>query len=70
MEGIEKRKITKKYLNELSYQIIGKGKRIFCNDPIYCDFFETTIYSAYVRFNDERRELLDDIKKRGQIYNG
>jgi len=54
----------------LRFQIIGLGKRVFCSNPFASDLFETTTYSAYVRFNDERRELLDAIKKRGRILNG
>jgi len=55
----------------LRFEIISSGKRVFCRDSDLCDSFETTVYSAYVRFNDERRDLLNDIKKRGgQIFHG
>lgn len=52
-------------------EIINTGKRIYCNDRINCDLFETAIYSSYVHFNEDRQELLNDIKKRGgQILHG
>ncbi|CAN5252432.1 type II toxin-antitoxin system antitoxin [soil metagenome] len=52
------------------FQIISTGKRIYCRDKNSCDRFEMTVYSTYLRFNEERREILEDIKKRGRIYNG
>lgn len=51
----------------LRFQIISTGKRIYCQDSKICDAFETMVYSMYVRFNDERREILDSIKQRGRI---
>ncbi len=54
----------------LQFQIISTGKRIFSKNPLTCDLFETMVYSAYFYFNDERRSILEDIKKRGTIYNG
>lgn len=54
----------------MRFQIITSGKRLFCNDPFFCDMFETTAYSMYEKLNEERYELLEDIKKRGSIFNG
>jgi predicted nucleotidyltransferase len=54
----------------LRFQIVSTGKLIFCQNKQACDFFETLVYSSYIRFNDERREILDDVKKRGRIFNG
>ncbi len=47
------------------YQIIGKGKRIFCSDPAVCDRIENTYLSMYLRFNEERKELLEERKRYG-----
>lgn len=52
-----------------AFQITHEGKRIFCSKPFDCDLYETHVFSDYVRLNEERREILDDIKKRGRIYN-
>lgn len=52
------------------FHIISVGQRIYCNDLLACELFETIVYSAYVRFNEERKELLQDIQRRGRIFNG
>lgn len=54
----------------LRFQIISTGKRIYCNDQAVCDEFEMVAYSSYLRFNEERKEILEAIKNRGQIFNG
>lgn len=50
------------------FQIVSTAKRIYCKDKLACDCFEMTVYSAYLRFNEERREILQAIKQRGRIY--
>lgn len=52
------------------FQIISTGKRVYCRDKNICDNFEMIAYSSYLRLNEERKEILDDIKNRGQIFNG
>ena len=52
----------------LAYQIINEGKIIDCSDNKEKDFFENKIYSMYLRLNDTRKEILDNIKKRKGIY--
>lgn len=52
----------------LQFRIISTGKCIYCEDLKQCDAFASTVYSMYVRFNDERREILDEINRRGKIY--
>ena len=51
----------------LRAQIIQDGKRIYCSDKFRCDLFETDTLSDYLRFADERREILEDIKSRGKV---
>lgn len=52
----------------LQFQIINAGKCIYCRDKKGCEAFASAVYAMYIRFNDERREVLDEIKKRGKIY--
>lgn len=52
------------------FQIVSTGKLIFCQNKYVCDVFEMFVYSSYLRFNDERREILDAVKKQGRIFNG
>lgn len=50
------------------FQIISTGKRIYCSDANQCAYFEMLAYSMYYRFNEERKPLLDAIRKRGSIF--
>ncbi|MDH5546791.1 MAG: nucleotidyltransferase domain-containing protein [Gammaproteobacteria bacterium] len=49
-------------------QIAGEGKRIYCSDEIACENFEDYIFSSYARLNEERKDIIADIKKRGSVY--
>lgn len=48
-------------------QIMREGKRIFDTDGFKCDMFETEALTEYLRFNEERREVLEDVKSRGKV---
>lgn len=49
-------------------QAIAQGESIFCADETRCSEFENFVYSDYARLNEERREILDEIRKRGSVY--
>ena len=49
-------------------QIIYTGKKIFTANESDNAFFETYVFSDYIRLNEQRKEILLDIKKRGNIY--
>ena len=49
-------------------QIMQKGKLVYHADKFRCDMFETEALSNYVRFNEERKELLGEIKSRGKVF--
>ncbi len=51
----------------LKFQIIMTGRRIYCGDSYYADTFEMYTFSDYVRLNEERREILKVIQKRGTV---
>jgi predicted nucleotidyltransferase len=51
-------------------QVITTGKLIFCNDPAGCAVFETSALAKYAHLNEERREIISDIIKRGSVYGG
>jgi hypothetical protein len=38
-----------------------------CSDKFKCDLFETEALTDYLRFADERKEILEDIKSRGKV---
>ncbi len=52
----------------MRYQIIGYGKRIYCANENACAEFEILAISMYLRFNEERKPLLEAIHKTGKIY--
>jgi predicted nucleotidyltransferase len=49
-------------------QVVAGGKRIFCADATVCDRFEDLVFSSYARLNEERREILRDVKERESVY--
>lgn len=52
----------------MQWQIINTGKQIFCADIKKNAFFETYVLCDYIRLNEQRNLILEDIKKRGSIY--
>ncbi len=51
----------------LQKEIIETGNRIYCSDEFVCDLFETHVYSAYQKLNQERADILNDIIKSGRV---
>ena len=51
-------------------QVVSTGERLFCADRIRCDLFEGITLSSYARLNEERSEILRDIKARESVYGG
>lgn len=49
-------------------QVIHGGERVYCADEVACETFEDYVYSSYARLNEERREILRDITRRGSVY--
>ena len=49
-------------------QVIAHGRRLFCANVVQCDEFESRAFSQYARLNEERREILEDIRRRGSVY--
>lgn len=49
-------------------QIVTTGERLYCADARECDTFEDFVFSSYARLNEERREILRDIKLRESVY--
>ena len=49
-------------------QVIRGGERVYCADELACETFENYMYSSYARLNEERREILQDILRRGSVY--
>jgi predicted nucleotidyltransferase len=52
----------------LRAQIVGKGSVIFCNDENNLIEFNIKSLKEYAYLNDERKEIIDQIKERGKVY--
>lgn len=53
---------------DFRFVIISTSKRLYCLDQTFCDTFEMLSYSMYQRLEEERKLIIEDIKKRGSIY--
>jgi predicted nucleotidyltransferase len=49
-------------------QVVSKGKLLYQKSETDRECFEDYVYSAYLRLNESRREILQDIKNRGTVY--
>lgn len=49
-------------------QVIDSGKLLFDSDTTRRQEFEARALSDYARLNEERREILADIRARGSVY--
>lgn len=49
-------------------QVVSTGERLYCSDQRRCDLFEDITLSSYARLNEERREILRDVKARESVY--
>lgn len=52
----------------LRVQIVAGGCRLFAADLGAADEYAARTLSDYARLNEERRDILDDVRRRGSIY--
>jgi predicted nucleotidyltransferase len=57
-----------KMYTDFRFVIVSTGKQIFCKDIFFGDTFDMLAYSQFQKLEDERREIVEDIKIRGRIY--
>lgn len=58
----------KKASTVLRMQIMSTGRCLLSTHDTERDRFETLVFLAYARLNEERREILKSIQKRGRVY--
>lgn len=51
-------------------QIISTGSLMAAFDPVIQEAFEDYTYSAYARLNEERREILEQVRREGRVHGG
>jgi predicted nucleotidyltransferase len=49
-------------------QVVSTGRVLFAPDRAEVDRFEMYVLADYCRLNEERRAILDDVKRRGRVY--
>lgn len=49
-------------------QVVAHAERLYGADAGGVEQFEDTVFSSYARLNEERREILADVRQRGSIY--
>jgi len=52
----------------LRMQVVAHGELLYALDADEIAQFEDTVFSSYARLNEERREILADVRQRGSIY--
>ena len=52
----------------LRVQIAASAARLYASDTSRTGEFESRAFSDYARLNEERRGILDDVRRRGRIY--
>lgn len=52
----------------MQFQIVRNGKRLFSADFAFCEHFEDKVFQLYLTLNDDRKPILDEVKKTGKIY--
>jgi predicted nucleotidyltransferase len=52
----------------MQMQVVSTGRLVLSMDSVQVDRFEMYVYADYCRLNEERRAILDDVKRRGRIH--
>jgi predicted nucleotidyltransferase len=54
----------------MAMQVISTGVPLAVFDPAAQEAFEDLTYSVYARLNEERREILVQVRREGRVYGG
>lgn len=49
-------------------QVVTHGELLYALNVDAVDRFADLVFSSYARLNEERREILTDVRQRGNIY--
>jgi uncharacterized protein len=52
----------------MQLQVISSGQCLYEQKAEERERYENVVFSAYVRFNEERRGILEDVYARGSVY--
>lgn len=60
--------VLKTATDVMRFQIISTGVRVFVKNERKAEQFEDLVYCLYLDLNEQRKEILEDIYKRGYVY--
>ncbi|MGB3588897.1 MAG: nucleotidyltransferase domain-containing protein, partial [Tunicatimonas sp.] len=52
----------------MQFQVVSTGERIYCRDENELAWWELKVYQLYLTLNDDRKPILEEIKRTGTIY--
>ena len=52
----------------MRFQVVTRGDLLYDGDPRKRAEFEMVTLSMYARFNEERREILEQVRRDGRVY--
>jgi len=52
----------------MQFEVVSAGERVFCDNDMEIQKYETLIYSRYLDFNQVRKPIIEQIQKTGSIY--
>ena len=50
------------------YEILINGKKIYCKDELQFELYKLDMYREFLELNESRQEIINNIKKGGNIY--
>lgn len=67
--GIDVHLINLSTINEdFRYEILISGKTLYCKDEYQFEMYKLKMYSDYLLFSEDRKVIIDKIKKGGTLY--
>lgn len=50
------------------YEILINGKTLYCKDELQFELYKLDMYREFLELNESRQEIINNIKKGGNIY--
>ena len=50
------------------YEILINGKKLYCKDELQFELYKLDMYREFLELNESRQEIINNIKKGGDIY--
>ena len=53
---------------DVQFEVVANSERVYCKDEYACDTFEMITISQFQRHKESIKSIVEDVKKRGYIY--